>query len=177
MITYLNNAVSEYVMIETRDLVYVIDAHTNKAKKPVNSTRMWDKITPYYMHPLWCATMILHETSLLEELRINGSQALLYHDVLEDTMAELPEWLLERIKDLVHGMTFKSSEDEWENLWKRDKEVRLLKMYDKTSNLLDGVWIKPERKIQHINHLRKLSSDIRGNYGNLNIIRIARTLI
>ena|SRR3989344_883986 len=164
-------------MIEARDLVYVIDAHTNKTIKPDRTTRMWDKTTPYYIHPIWCTTTILHETSLPFDIRIDGSWGLLYHDILEDTTAKLPEWLSKRAKDLIHGMTFKSSEDEWENLWKRDKEVRLLKMYDKVSNILDGVWMKPERRIQHINHLKKLLYDVQKNYGNLNIIRIAKVLI
>ena len=164
-------------MIEVKDLVYVIDAHTNRAVRPDKSTRMWDGKTPYHMHPIWCATTILHDTSLSEEIRRYGSQALLYHDILEDTTAGLPEWLSPEVRELVRGMTFKSSEDEWENLWERSQEVRLLKAYDKTSNLLDSVWMKPERKIQHQNHLRKLVEDVQRNYGDLNILRIAKTLI
>ena len=64
-------------MIKTRDITYIINAHTNKAKKPENTTRMFDGKTPYYVHPIWCATMILQETSLPEYLRREGSQALL----------------------------------------------------------------------------------------------------
>ena len=162
-------------MIQVRDFEYVMKAHTEMAKKEANTVRMWDQRTPYHFHPIWCATTILHETSLPEGIRVDGSQALLYHDILEDTVASLPSWLSERVKGFVEGMTFHSSEDEWKDLWNRDKEVRLLKVYDKTSNLLDGVWMKPQRRDQHIAHLKKLVADVRENYGNLNILKIAET--
>lgn len=162
-------------MIEVRDLDYVIRAHSEMAKKEANATRMWDQRTPYHFHPIWCATTILHETSLPEDLRMDGSQALLYHDVVEDTTAPLPSWLSEKVKGLVSDMTFNSSEDEWENLWSRSQEARLLKVYDKTSNLLDGVWMKPQRRDQHVDHLKRLVKDVRSNYGNLNILKIAET--
>lgn len=120
--------------------------------------------------------MIRQEPLLSEEIRIEGSQALLYHDVLEDTTEELPPWLSQRVRALVQDLTFSSSEDEWENLWKKDKKVRLLKLYDKASNLMDGVWMKPERRQEHQAHLRKLCEDVEENYGELNITRLARTL-
>ena len=151
-------------------------AHSEMAKKETNINRMWDQKTPYYFHPIWCATTILHETSLPENIRMDGSLSLLYHDILEDTNASLPDWLSNRVRGLVEGMTFHSSEDEWENLWNRDKEVRLLKLYDKTSNLLDGVWMTPQRRNQHTTHLKRLIADVRENYGNLNILKIAETL-
>mgnify|MGYP001592156237 CR=1 FL=1 len=162
-------------MTQSRDFEYVMKAHTDGAKKEASATRMWDQRTPYHFHPIWCATTILHETSLPESIRIDGSQALLYHDIVEDTIAPLPDWLSDRVRRLVNEMTFHSSEDEWENLWNRDKEVRLLKVYDKTSNLLDGVWMNPQRRAQHVAHLRKLVADVRGNYGDLNILKIAET--
>ncbi len=162
--------------MEQRDLIYIIEAHTNKEKKPENRFRNWDNQTPYYIHPIWCATMIRQEQSLTEEVRLAGSQALLYHDVLEDTIAELPKWLSEDVKSLILNLTFNSSEDEWENLWKKDKRVRILKLYDKVSNMMDGVWMKPERRQQHQSHLRRLCEDVERNYGELNITRLARTL-
>lgn len=162
--------------MEQRDLNYIIEAHTNRAKKQENMFRNWDKRTPYYVHPIWCAAMIRQEPSLIEEVRIAGSQALLYHDVLEDTTAELPRWLSNDVKSLIVNLTFNSSEDEWENLWKKEKRVRLLKLYDKVSNMMDSIWMKPERKQQHRLHLRKLCKDVERSYGELNIIRLARTL-
>src|SRR3989344_3869144 len=103
--------------MELRDLAYVIEAHSQHSREPSNAFRKWDGRTPYYVHPIWCAAMILHETSLSEQLRQEGSLALLYHDVLEDTTAKLPLWLPERAAWLVSQMTFNSSEHEWAELW------------------------------------------------------------
>lgn len=161
--------------MELRDLDYIIQAHTVHARKISNATRKWDNKTPYFIHPIWCATMILHETTLPEEIRKDGSQALLYHDVLEDTNEPLPAWLSPRVISLIRNMTFGLSEDEWLNLWGKDKEIRLLKVYDKTSNILDGSWMAARRRQKHIAHLKKLVADVRRNYGDLNILKIAET--
>ena len=110
--------------MEQRDLTYIIEAHTNQAKKQENRFRKWDKRTPYYVHPIWCAAMIRQEPSLVEEVRIAGSQVLLYHDVLEDTTADLPKWLSSDVKSLIADLIFDSSEDEWENLWGRENGNR-----------------------------------------------------
>ena len=123
--------------METKDLVYIIQAHTEKAKKPERRFRQWDNRTPYYVHPIWCAAMIRQEPSLDEQTRVNGSQALLYHDVPEDTTVQLPGWLSDDVKSLISDLTFDSSEDEWKHLWKKDKLIKLLKLYDKVNNLMD----------------------------------------
>lgn len=162
--------------MDKRDLTYIIQAHDDKSRDPRNRFRKWDRRTPFYIHPIWCASMIRQETSLSEETRIQGSQVLLYHDVLEDTEAGLPKWVSGEVKSLVYGMTFESSEDEWENLWERSREIRLLKLYDKVNNLMDGIWMKQGRRQQHLDHLKKLCEDVEKNYGELNITRLARTL-
>ena len=161
--------------MDIRDIAYVIDAHTNHAKKPENTFRKWDGITPYSTHPIWCAVAVLHETSLPLEIRTNGSQVLLYHDVPEDTNAILPEWLSPRVKYLISQLTFDSSEHEWDELFNREKEVRLYKLFDKTSNIMDGIWMVPERREKHLKHLKKVGQDVKSNYGNLNIVRLAET--
>lgn len=163
--------------MEQRDLAYIIKAHNTKARKPENRVRNFDCKTLYYIHSIWCASMIRQEPSLPEDIRIMGSQALLYHDVVEDTTAELPSWLSEDVRSLVGELTFKSSEDEWQNLWGKPKEVRLLKLYDKTNNMMDSTWMKPNRRQQHLTHLQRLCEDVEQNYGVLNITKIARTLI
>ncbi len=161
--------------MDLRDLTFVIEAHTNHCKKGAPQVREFDNQTPYSIHPIWCASMIRQEPSLYEEVRLKGSQALLYHDVLEDTTAELPGWLSDDVRGLVSELTFKSSEDEWETLWNKDKQVRLLKLYDKVNNMMDGVWMKPERRQQHLTHLRRLCKDVEQNYGELNITKFAKT--
>ena len=117
-----------------------ISAH-NFPVKPSKAVRKWDGKTPYSVHPIWCATMILHETVLAEEIRVDGSQALLFHDVLEDTLAELPSYLSDRVKKLVQDMTFESSDVEMLKVWDKPIEVKLFKLYDKVSNLMDARWM------------------------------------
>jgi len=163
--------------MEIRDLAYVIEAHETKAREPENKFRSFDDRTPYSVHPIWCASMIRQEPSLPEDVRLRGGQALLYHDVPEDTTAELPDWLDDDVRTLVSELTFESSEDEWANVWDRGKEVRLLKLYDKVSNILDSVWMAPDRRLQHLTHLRKLCDDVERNYGELNITKLARTFL
>ena len=65
---------------------------------------------------------------------------------------------------------------EWKNLWSKDKEIRLFKLFDKTNNMLDGICMKPERKEQHLEHLKKLTQDVEKNYGELNIVKFAKTM-
>jgi len=119
----------------------------------------------------------LHETTLPKSLREAGATALLFHDALEDTNVVLPEQLTKRVQKLVRGMTFATSQEEEQKVWRRSKEVRLLKLYDKVSNLLDGAWMTPERRERYMSYTLRLAEDVEKNYGSLNIIRIARSLV
>ena len=163
--------------MELRDIRFIMDAHNNKAKKVKPQVRKWDGKTPYYVHPIWCASMILQETNLPEKLRVNGSQALLYHDVLEDTEAELPEWLSKEVKELILDMTFESSHEEREKVWEKSQQIRLLKLYDKVSNIMDCIWMSTKAIEIHKKHLKKLAEDVEKNYGEINIVKLAKVLI
>lgn len=163
--------------MELRDIGFIIDAHNNKAKNVNPQVRKWDGKTPYYVHPIWCASMLLQETQLPEEIRLNGSQALLYHDVLEDTDAGLPGWLSQEVKELILDMTFASSQEEREKVWEKSQQIRLLKLYDKVSNMFDGIWMSPQAIKIHKEHLKKLTIDVEKNYGGINIVKMAKTLL
>lgn len=151
-------------------------AHADAPTKPSKAVRKWDNKTPYGIHPTWCAMTILTETILSEELRVIGAQALLFHDVLEDTTAELPEIIPPKVVQLVKEMTFASSDEEMELIWSRSKEAMLLKLYDKVSNLLDGSWMSVEKRARYADYLSRLCDAVEPHYGNLNIIRIARAI-
>jgi len=44
-------------------------------------------------------------------------------------------------------MTFEGgSEQEIVEIWDKPTEIRLYKLYDKVSNLLDGAWMKDEKR-------------------------------
>lgn len=159
----------------------VVLLHDRSAKKFGKRFRGWkdtkEPKSPYGIHPVWAAMTILHERALPPEVRWDGARALLFHDILEDTTASLPENLPEHVQELIKGMTFEDFQKEENLIWERSPEVRLLSLYEKTSNWLDGDWLYPERRVIHREHLARLADDAEKNYGRLNIVLIARALV
>ena len=164
-------------MISQKHIEYIIDAHQNHPRKPSKAFRKHDSRTPYWIHPIWCATTILTETNLDEKTKNEGAITLLYHDILEDTTQLLPQDLEERIKYLVKEMTFQSSEEEMQQIWQKSKEIKLYKLYDKVSNLLDGSWMNKEKRQKYEEYARALVEDAKQNYGGLNITQITKNII
>jgi hypothetical protein len=156
-------------------VIYSISAHSEHSLNPENATR-WDHITPYAVHPMWCAMTLLTETTLPNELRYMGYQVLLWHDILEDTDLPLPSSTNQEVRNLIEEMTFNSFCEEKLLLWNRSKEAKLLKLYDKVSNLLDGVWMSDELWKDYLIHTLKLIEFVSQEYGELNIIKIARAI-
>ncbi|MDR3415177.1 MAG: hypothetical protein P4L83_03235 [Nevskia sp.] len=157
-------------------IVHAVAAHNKHANSPDDAVRFHDRKTPYVVHPIWCATSLLSEPALPEELRRNGAIALLWHDTLEDTRLPLPSWSSEKVSSLVAEMTFESFQQEIDHLWERSEEAKLLKLYDKVSNLLDGSWMKTPKWNAYIVHTLKLAEHVQSRWGILNIVRIAHTL-
>lgn len=155
---------------------HAIRAHTYHAKTPSNAARLWDKQTPYVIHPIWCSMTLLTETKLTAEVRYLGGIALLWHDILEDTDLSLPSGTQTLIQQLVQEMTFASLDDEFEALWTRSSLAKLLKLYDKTSQFLDGVWLTKTRRKQLVQHTCKLEMFVLAEYGELNIVKLSRVL-
>lgn len=145
--------------------------------------RLWDKNTPYFVHPVWCAMMFLQETKLPAYgaiFREECALALLFHDWLEDVEQPLPN-LNDAIKGLIKEMTFSgekgSTEIEIRGIWSKEPLIRLLKLYDKVSNLLDGAWMPDEKwNEQYVPYVLRLANDVEANYGDLNIVRMARAV-
>lgn len=156
---------------------FVLKAHGDRPKKPSNAFRKWDGKTPYGIHPTWCAMTLMTETTLPEDLRYIGAQALLLHDILEDTTAELPAWINPEVVELVRDMTFNSFADEMERIWTKNPRVRLLKLYDKVSNLLDGTWMSCEKRRNYLAFTRSLYDNVEENFGGLNILTIAKSVM
>jgi len=158
------------------DIITIWNAHQEHPKKLSKSFRKWDGKTPYSMHPLWCATTILSETTLDEQTREEGALALLYHDILEDTFEQLPPLLPERVKEIIKQMTFQGSEQEMKEIWNKPKEIKLYKLYDKVSNLLDASWMDAEKLKKYRDYTYGLAHDVEAQYGNLNIHKLANGL-
>jgi hypothetical protein len=171
-----NNLLRTDKFVEAINLV--IDAHNNFPKEPQKAFRKWDARTPSSVHPVWCATTILTEYSLSPKTRIDGFYTLLYHDIIEDTTKKLPLDTNPRIKKLVSDMTFYGgNNEEMLSIWSKPKEVRLFKLYDKVSNLLDGSWMSDEKRKVYEDYTAKLCKDVESNYGTLNITVMASAII
>lgn len=146
--------------------------------------RKWDGETPYFVHPIWCAMAFLQETRLAGDAkrdREDCALALLFHDFKEETTLALPEWLSAKVVALVGHMTISadsgSTQKEIEVIWKLPSIIRLLKLYDKVSNLLDGSWMSDEKwNKQYVPYVLKLANDVEVNYGDLNIVRMVRAV-
>jgi hypothetical protein len=151
-------------------------AHSAYANTPRDAIRWWDSTTPYAIHPIGCATTMLAETTLSAEIRFTGYQVLLWHDMLEDTSLPLPPACRPDVRRLVEEMTFTSFADELANLWSRSEMTKLLKLYDKTSQLLDAVWMDAAKWNRLVEHTHKLIAFVVEQHGELNIVRIARAL-
>jgi hypothetical protein len=119
---------------------------------------------------------LLSETKLSQEFRFAGFQALLWHDVLEDTTLPLPDETSTEVRNLVEEMTFKSFEEERENIWSRSERAQLLKLYDKVSNLLDATWMSDSKWDEYATHTKRLTRLAVERFGELNIVQIARAV-
>lgn len=119
---------------------------------------------------------IMTETMLDESIRLNGYLALMWHDVLEDTQAQLPEDIDDEVRELIQGMSFASFAVEKEAVWQQPAIIRLLKLFDKTSNLLDASHLSTEKWNAYTEFTQLLINDIEQNFGQLNIVKIAKAI-
>ncbi len=157
---------------------YMVNAHTNFPRKASKAFRKFDGVTPFWVHPSWCATTLLAEESMPEELRMRGAHALLLHDVVEDTTLPLPTDTPTEVVALVGDMTYAGGfAEECVKVWGHSTEVRLLKLYDKASNMMSDSCLKPERRQETRDYVARLCDDVERNYGSLNIVKIVRALL
>lgn len=153
---------------------YVIQSHAKYPREPLKAFRKWDKRTPYGVHPTWCAMTLMTETTLPEDFRWVGAQALLLHDILEDTTAPLPRGTSNQVKFLVDEMTFpRGTTQEMAEVWSRSEECRLLKLYDKVNNLMDRYPQDPAKLHAYITYTMQLTAFAETKWGQLNIVRLA----
>ena len=155
------------------------EAHDKYARTTRDRVRRHDNKTPYIVHPTWAASSIMQDPSLPVELRWLGWRVLILHDVLEDTTLKLPDWVPEEVCRSVEMMSFESSQVEMKDIWSRPGGIRLFKLYDKVSNLLDGTWMdsrEPGYRERYEQYALRLADDVELRFGTLNICRIARAI-
>ncbi len=154
-------------------------AHQEKVLPTAKALRTFPsrEKNPYFTHSLWCAIMVLLDTQLPEKIRVPGAEALLLHDVLEDTSSSFPSNVSDEVKHLVEEMTYKGGFDEEKTaILKKQPMVQLLKLYDKTATLYDGD-LKKTMYGEWTDFMQKLIETVEREYGTLNIVLLARELI
>jgi hypothetical protein len=155
----------------------VICIYDEFSKTPYKAFRKFDGRTPYGVHPVFTAMLLLHEENLPEIFRVRGAKVLLAHDIFEDTNADLPEWCSPDVACLVRKLTFSDSQDSSVEIWSRGDEAILLKFYDVVANLMCVGKMNREaiqrRRKQARNHL----SWVKERYPQLEIVKIAEGLL
>lgn len=157
---------------------FVAKAHQEKLLPEAKAYRKFSSggTNPYFTHPLWCSMMILLDTKLSDEIRNDGAMALLFHDVLEDTTAGIPNDLPERVKMLIQDLTYDNFQEEATQTLKKPSLIQLLRLYDKTATLYDGD-LNPKRYSEWIDFMEHLIVTVEKEYGELNIVLLAKVLI
>ena len=156
---------------------YAADAHQEKVLPTAYALRGFPsgEKNPYFTHTLWCSMMILCETQLPENIRVPGSEALLFHDVLEDTSASLPSSLSPEVVRLIKDMTFNCFDAEVSETLANDKMIHLLKLYDKVATLYDGA-LPAVMYPKWLDFTESLTASVEKNYGQLHIVMLAKEL-
>lgn len=157
---------------------FIAKAHQEKLLPNAKALRKFPSggTNEYFTHPLWCSMMILLDTKLPNEIRNDGALALLFHDVLEDTTAELPADLPKNIAALIRDLTYANFQEEVKQTLEKPPLIQLLRLYDKTATLYDGD-LNPKRYQEWIDFMEKLIVVVKKEYGELNIVILAMALI
>ncbi|MBI2122048.1 MAG: hypothetical protein HYT98_02895 [Candidatus Sungbacteria bacterium] len=158
---------------------YAAWAHQKKVLPTAKAFRTFPsgEKSPYFTHSLWCAMMLWLDSGLPETVRYPGAQALLFHDILEDTSTTLPIDVSDKVKHLVQEMTYRGGFNEEKTaVLTKPPLIQLLKLYDKTATLYDGD-MKPGRVQEWTGFMEKLITTVEIEYGTLNIVLLARELI
>ena len=132
---------------------------------------------PFVVHPIWCAMMIINDTRVPYEERRIGYQAMLLHDVLEDTSLPLPEWVEPEVVELVKAMTHDTWEEE-QDIDKKSSLIQYLKLCDKTASMYDeNVRPDPERRRQWKELMQRLLEKVEKNYPDCRVVTTARSVM
>lgn len=168
-------------MITAEELAVMISdvllLHSKFAREPKKAFR-FDGVTPFSVHPVLLAMLILNEEHLPEEIRVRGAKALLAHDLLEDTTAELPEWAKDpEVEKLVRGLTFTKGQDKYVDVWNRGEDVILLSFFDSVANLTCVGNVSSERMAYKKKKVREHLAYIESCYPWLEIVKMAKAFL
>lgn len=133
---------------------------------------------PFITHPLWCAMMMISDTEIPWEERELGFQALVLHDVLEDSSLELPKWVEPKVKKLVEEMTFNGEDFSEKAEWVLTKpiNVKLLILYDGLSSMYE-LHVRENKRHEWKKLAEKVLEEVEEHYGNIRIIQVGKAII
>ncbi|HBH46154.1 MAG: hypothetical protein A2445_03630 [Candidatus Jacksonbacteria bacterium RIFOXYC2_FULL_44_29] len=164
--------------IEPKNLKQLLDlaysAHQEHNTR--NDFRQNGKV-PFAVHPIWCAMTLLNDQRIPFAERAIGYQALLLHDVLEDTNLGIPDYVDTQVIDLVKEMTHDSWEDE-QKIEGKSHLVKLLKLCDKIASMYDetlrddAVYRKEWKALTE-----KLLHDVENHYGSIRLVTLAKAVL
>lgn len=162
----------------TEYVKYVAEAHQEKVLPTAKALRTFasGEKNPYFSHTLWCSMSALLETRLPESIRDDAAIALLFHDILEDTSAPLPESLTPGAVKLIQDMTYENFQQEVTEVLEKDSVVHLVKLYDKVATLYDGA-LRSFRYPEWLDFTEKLIDLVERAYGDLNIVILGKALV
>lgn len=152
--------------------------HDMKAREPRKQFRR-DGKTPFGVHPVTLALLVLNEETLPEEFRVRGAKALLAHDMLEDTSSKLPGWAKSdpEVEKLVHELTFHGSEDKFQMMWYRNEDALVLILFDCTMGMTCRGGERTERIAVYKAEMPKLIAFVEKRYPKLEIIKMAKAFL
>ena len=151
-----------------------VNAHQVNPNQPKDAS-VFGMAKPVVIHSLRCAMTILHETQLPDEIGcrdIRHCCCMMFWKI----PVVIPGNLDERVVVLVHGMTFDSFQAEQAAIWDQPDDIKLLKLYDKTSILMDAVWMRDKKWNNLVDYTLALADFVEKTYGLLNVVNIARAL-
>lgn len=166
-------------MIEPQEfkrlLDFIYSAHQEHLTK--NAFRQ-DGRVPFVVHPLWCAMMLVNDTRIPDEERQQGFQALLLHDILEDTSLPIPDFVEPAVVELVQAMTHTSWEEE-KDIEGKSPLVLLLKLCDKMASMYDETVRQSVigRRREWKELTQRLLNEAEKNYKESRITQIARAIL
>lgn len=155
---------------------FAYDAYQNKSKR--DTLRQKGK-TPYITHPLFAASLLLADQRIPWEDRYYGYQILVLHDVIEDTTAEFPDWIDERVAEGVKELTFQDNitiDEKKEIVRNKNSFVKLLILCDTISNVYE----------EHVGEIKRhvwkemdieILEDVRKVYGDVRVVEISEKIL
>lgn len=170
---------SHDMQIDPEELKKTIEfAYRAHQEHSTNSEFRQDKTVPYIAHPLWCAMVLLNDDRVPLVERQVGYQALLLHDVLEDTSLPLPDGTDPVVAELVQDMTYASWEEELVEVPKKSSLVKLMKLIDKAATMYDeSIRKDAAKRRQWVEFTQYLLKETEKHYGDIRTVGLVKGIL